>query len=97
LARSSIIFAPSHLAPVTYSILSFTIDVTNVFAYSVARVAQSEPNAEHHYGHSRFETPGTIGITIVSFTIPQKQAEIEKITLHSEGIIVIRQTLVDTP
>ena len=44
---------------------SFSDAVTDVFVIIVARLAHAEPDAEHQYGHGRFETLGTIVMGIV--------------------------------
>lgn len=46
---------------------SLTDAATDVFVLVVTKVAQAEPDAEHPYGHGRFETLGTIGMGMVFF------------------------------
>jgi divalent metal cation (Fe/Co/Zn/Cd) transporter len=52
-------------ALVTDGIHSLTDAGTDIFVLVVARVAHAEPDAEHQYGHGRFETLGTIAMGIV--------------------------------
>lgn len=52
-------------ALVTDGIHSLTDAGTDIFVLIVARVAHSEPDAEHQYGHGRFETLGTIAMGII--------------------------------
>lgn len=54
-------------ALVTDGIHSLTDAGTDIFVLMVARVAHTEPDAEHQYGHGRFETLGTIAMGIVFF------------------------------
>lgn len=54
-------------ALVTDGIHSLSDAGTDVFVLLVARVAHAEPDAEHQYGHGRFETLGTIAMGIVFF------------------------------
>lgn len=54
-------------ALVTDGIHSLSDAGTDVFVLIVARVAHAEPDAEHQYGHGRFETLGTIAMGIVFF------------------------------
>jgi len=54
-------------ALVTDGIHSLTDAGTDIFVLVVARVAHAEPDAEHQYGHGRFETLGTIAMAIVFF------------------------------
>ena len=54
-------------ALVTDGIHSLTDTGTDVFVIIVTRVSHSEADAEHQYGHGRFETLGTIGMGIVFF------------------------------
>jgi cation diffusion facilitator family transporter len=54
-------------ALITDGIHSLTDAATDIFVLVVARVAHSEPDAEHQYGHGRFETLGTIAMGIVFF------------------------------
>tara|TARA_B110000858_G_scaffold197228_1_gene258215 strand:- start:16170 stop:17324 length:1155 start_codon:yes stop_codon:yes gene_type:complete len=46
---------------------SLTDAGTDVFVIIVTRLAHAEPDAEHQYGHGRFETLGTIAMGIVFF------------------------------
>jgi len=46
---------------------SLTDAVTDIFVLVVAYVAHAEPDAEHPYGHGRFETLGTIVMGMVFF------------------------------
>lgn len=55
-------------ALITDGIHSFTDVITDIFVLIVARVSHAEPDAEHPYGHGRFETLGTIGMGVVFFT-----------------------------
>ena len=54
-------------ALITDGIHSLTDAGTDIFVLVVARVANAEPDAEHQYGHGRFETLGTIAMGIVFF------------------------------
>lgn len=54
-------------ALITDGIHSLTDAGTDIFVLIVARVAHAEPDAEHQYGHGRFETLGTIAMGIVFF------------------------------
>ena len=54
-------------ALVTDGIHSLTDAGTDIFVIIVTRVSHSEADAEHQYGHGRFETLGTIGMGIVFF------------------------------
>lgn len=54
-------------ALVTDGIHSLSDAGTDIFVLLVARVAHAEPDAEHQYGHGRFETLGTIAMGIVFF------------------------------
>lgn len=40
---------------------------TDIFVLVIARVSHTEADAEHPYGHGRFETLGTIGMGVVFF------------------------------
>lgn len=55
-------------ALVTDGIHSLTDAITDIFVLVVARVAHADPDAEHPYGHGRFETLGTIAMGVVFFT-----------------------------
>jgi len=46
---------------------SLTDAVTDIFVLIVSKVSYAEPDAEHPYGHGRFETLGTIGMCMVFF------------------------------
>lgn len=54
-------------ALVTDGIHSLTDAVTDIFVLIVARISHTAPDAEHPYGHGRFETLGTIAMGIVFF------------------------------
>jgi len=54
-------------ALITDGIHSLTDAGTDIFVFIVTRVALAEPDAEHQYGHGRFETLGTIAMGIVFF------------------------------
>ena len=54
-------------ALVTDGIHSLTDAGTDIFVIIVTRVSHSEADAEHQYGHGRFETLGTIAMGIVFF------------------------------
>jgi len=54
-------------ALITDGIHSLTDAGTDVFVLIVARISHAEPDAEHQYGHGRFETLGTIAMGIVFF------------------------------
>lgn len=54
-------------ALVTDGIHSLTDALTDIFVLVIARVAREEPDAEHPYGHGRFETLGTIAMGMVFF------------------------------
>lgn len=54
-------------ALITDGIHSLTDAGTDIFVLIVTRVSHAEPDAEHQYGHGRFETLGTIGMGIVFF------------------------------
>lgn len=55
-------------ALVTDGIHSLTDAITDVFVLIVTRIAHTDPDEEHQYGHGRFETIGTIAMGIVFFT-----------------------------
>lgn len=55
-------------ALVTDGIHSLTDAITDIFVLLVARIAHSAPDANHPYGHGRFETLGTIAMGIIFFT-----------------------------
>lgn len=54
-------------ALITDGIHSLTDSITDVFVLIVARVANSEADNNHPYGHGRFETLGTITMGIMLF------------------------------
>ncbi|PCI73901.1 MAG: cation-efflux pump [SAR86 cluster bacterium] len=54
-------------ALITDGIHSLSDAGTDIFVLIVARLAHAEPDAEHQYGHGRFETLGTIAMGIVFF------------------------------
>jgi len=54
-------------ALITDGIHSLTDAGTDIFVLIVARISHAEPDAEHQYGHGRFETLGTIAMGIVFF------------------------------
>ncbi len=54
-------------ALLTDGIHSLTDAITDTFVLIVARVAHNEPDAEHPYGHGRFETLGTVAMGMVFF------------------------------
>lgn len=54
-------------ALITDGIHSLSDAGTDIFVLIVTRVAHAEPDAEHQYGHGRFETLGTIAMGIVFF------------------------------
>ncbi|GAB5499995.1 MAG: cation diffusion facilitator family transporter [Pseudohongiellaceae bacterium] len=55
-------------ALITDGIHSLTDALTDIFVLLVARVAHSEADQKHPYGHGRFETLGTIAMGMVFFT-----------------------------
>ena len=55
-------------ALITDGIHSLTDAITDIFVLVVARIANTEPDDEHPYGHGRFESLGTIGMGVVFFT-----------------------------
>ncbi|MCG8415585.1 MAG: cation diffusion facilitator family transporter [Pseudomonadales bacterium] len=55
-------------ALVTDGIHSLTDAITDIFVLMVARIAHSAPDADHPYGHGRFETLGTIAMGVIFFT-----------------------------
>jgi cation diffusion facilitator family transporter len=60
------IYAQS-FALVTDGIHSLSDAFTDTFVLIVARLAHDEPDAEHPYGHGRFETLGTVAMGMVFF------------------------------
>lgn len=58
----------SSFALITDGIHSLTDAFTDIFVLAVARVSHEGPDAEHPYGHGRFETLGTIAMGMVFFT-----------------------------
>lgn len=54
-------------ALITDGIHSLTDAVTDIFVVIVARLAHTDADAEHQYGHGRFETLGTIAMGVVFF------------------------------
>ena len=60
--------ATQSFALITDGIHSLTDAITDVFVLIVTRIAHADPDAEHPYGHGRFETIGTIAMGIVFFT-----------------------------
>ena len=54
-------------ALVTDGIHSLTDAFTDIFVIIVARVSHDQPDAEHPYGHGRFETLGTVAMGMVFF------------------------------
>ncbi len=54
-------------ALITDGIHSLTDAVSDIFVLIVARISHTAPDAEHPYGHGRFETLGTIAMGIVFF------------------------------
>ena len=54
-------------ALVTDGIHSLTDAATDIFVIIVTRVSHAEPDAEHPYGHGRFETMGTIAMGMIFF------------------------------
>lgn len=54
-------------ALITDGIHSLTDAFTDIFVLLVARVSHDEPDAEHPYGHGRFETLGTVAMGMVFF------------------------------
>jgi cation diffusion facilitator family transporter len=55
-------------ALVTDGIHSLTDAFSDVFVLILARIGRSEPDAEHPWGHGRFETIGTVGMGVLFFT-----------------------------
>lgn len=56
-------------ALVTDGIHSLSDLITDAFVLGITRVSREKPDAEHPYGHGRFETMGTIIIGITLFSI----------------------------
>lgn len=56
-------------ALVTDGIHSLSDLVTDAFVLGITRISREKPDAEHPYGHGRFETIGTIFIGITLFSI----------------------------
>jgi|TARA_B100000809_G_scaffold4299_1_gene4472 cation diffusion facilitator family transporter len=54
-------------ALITDGIHSLADAVSDIFVLIVARISHTAPDAEHPYGHGRFETLGTIAMGIVFF------------------------------
>lgn len=54
-------------ALITDGIHSLTDAATDIFVIIVTHASHAEPDAEHPYGHGRFETLGTIGMGMVFF------------------------------
>lgn len=54
-------------ALITDGIHSLTDAFTDIFVLAVTRVSHNDPDAEHPYGHGRFETLGTIAMGMVFF------------------------------
>ena len=54
-------------ALITDGIHSLTDAVTDIFVILVTRVAHTEPDAEHPYGHGRFEALGTTALGMLLF------------------------------
>lgn len=54
-------------ALITDGIHSLTDALTDTFVLAVARVSHTEADAQHPYGHGRFETLGTIAMGMVFF------------------------------
>ena len=54
-------------ALITDGIHSLTDAGTDIFVLIVTRVSHVKPDAEHQYGHGRFETLGTIAMGVVFF------------------------------
>ena len=52
-------------ALVTDGIHSLTDAITDIFVLVVARIAHTDPDESHPYGHGRFETLGTITVGVV--------------------------------
>lgn len=54
-------------ALVTDGIHSLTDAITDIFVLVVSRMSHASPDAEHPYGHGRFETLGTVAMGMVFF------------------------------
>jgi cation diffusion facilitator family transporter len=54
-------------ALITDGIHSLTDAGTDIFVLILTRVSHAEPDADHQYGHGRFETLGTIAMGVVFF------------------------------
>jgi cation diffusion facilitator family transporter len=55
-------------ALVTDGIHSLTDAFSDVFVIILSRIGRSEPDAEHPWGHGRFETLGTVAMGVLFFT-----------------------------
>jgi cation diffusion facilitator family transporter len=84
-------------ALVTDGIHSLTDAVSDIFVLVIARIGQSAPDAEHPWGHGRFETVGTIAMGMLFFATAgilifdsiQKLIDTNPITVPAAGTIVI--------
>ena len=57
------------VALVSDGIHSLTDLVTDAFVLAMARISHQEPDKKHPYGHGRFETIGTVVISIALFAV----------------------------
>ena len=84
-------------ALITDGIHSLTDSVTDIFVLIVARIANTEADENHPYGHGRFETLGTITMGVVLFATAavliydsvQRLRSIEDLPVPAVGGIVI--------
>ena len=84
-------------ALITDGIHSLTDSVTDIFVLIVARIANTEADENHPYGHGRFETLGTITMGVVLFATAavliydsvQRLRSIDDLPVPAVGGIVI--------
>lgn len=84
-------------ALISDGIHSLTDAFTDIFVIIVTRYAHAEADAEHPYGHGRFETLGTIAMGMVFFTTAgillydsyQRLRDIETLPIPAAGGIVL--------
>lgn len=84
-------------ALITDGIHSLTDSVTDIFVLIVARIANTEADENHPYGHGRFETLGTITMGVVLFATAavliydsvQRLRSLEDLPVPAVGGIVI--------
>lgn len=83
-------------ALVSDGIHSLTDAISDIFVIVIARIGQSEPDAEHPWGHGKFETLGTIAMGMLFFTTAGILIydSAQKLTSANSGAIPATSTIV---